>query len=81
MKTVEAVELLSLDVFNAAEQIGARVTFRDVERHLERLASHRPHCPCGRPCGLVGMVSPEAVYHVTRRWQSELAWTRARALR
>ena len=47
MRVIEASELIAADVFTAAEQARARLTFSDVERHLAQLAGHptRPTCP------------------------------------
>jgi hypothetical protein len=80
VRVIECAELLAADLFTAAEQTRARITFCDVERHLAQLASHPPDCTCGR-CPLVSRVTAQRVYAIASGWQRQVRATRVRALR
>ena len=75
--TVQATELLALDIFNS----GARqITIGDVECHIHRLRGHPAACPCGR-CTAAAIVRPDRVLMIVRIWQRQVRATRLRALR
>ncbi len=80
VRVIECAELLAADLFTAAEQTHARITFGDVERHLAQLASHPPDCDCGR-CGLAPRVTAQRVYAIASGWQRQVRAARVRALR
>jgi hypothetical protein len=48
MRMADADDLVAVDVFNAAQATGERVTTALVRRVVDDLLTHPPQCGCGR---------------------------------
>ncbi len=75
------VELVSLRLFNQADEAGALITRRYVQDRLHELRSHPDGCRCNGFCQLARKVNSASVFRCAVAWQRQVNVTRKLAQR
>jgi hypothetical protein len=70
------VEIISLRLFNQADEAGELITRRYVESRLTELRSHPHGCRCAGLCGLARKVNSASVFRCAAAWQRQINITR-----